>query len=262
MSGSHDLPVVYGTAACEDTAVVRARLEALEVAYRYVDVETDAGADAHVRDLAGGHRVTPLVETPAGHLIEPALDDLDALVGLAPDDRARPVATQLSGEMTARAVPLRTLPLVPDGTFSLASLRGRRQAVLFLPHAVECRACHGYAKALSRSAAAIDAAGGRFVAAVPGTPDDVASWTHEWPGGGSLVADEDAAWGARVRELLAVPEGAPAVVVLDRFLAPRALSSSSEAGGLITPVDALRWLEFLELECGTCVVPVEWSPTP
>lgn len=46
--------------------------------------------------------------------------------------------------------------------------------------------------------------------------------------------------------------------MLDRFAAPRAGSSTAEAGGLIDPSEAVEWMGFLILECPACAGEIEW----
>lgn len=69
--------VVYGTAWCAATQIVRRRLERLGIPYRYVDIERDRAAAAGLRWLNGGRASHPTVSVGGAILIEPTLDELD-----------------------------------------------------------------------------------------------------------------------------------------------------------------------------------------
>ena len=51
-----------------------------------------------------------------------------------------------------------------------------------------------------------------------------------------------------------------ALLVMDRWHAPRAGLVAAESGGLIDPSEAVRWLEFAALECPECAREVAWEP--
>lgn len=78
------------------------------------------------------------------------------------------------------------------------------------------------------------------------------SWLHEITGAIVILADAANAWKSAVIGALDEAPGQAALIVVDRFAAPRAGSFASEAGGLISPAEATDWLRFLELECPEC----------
>ncbi|MDT8915899.1 glutaredoxin domain-containing protein [Amycolatopsis sp. PS_44_ISF1] len=72
-------PVVYGASWCPDVKRSRALLDTSGTEYDYVDIETDPGAEALVRELQGGPRRIPTIVFGDGtHLVEPSDDELTA----------------------------------------------------------------------------------------------------------------------------------------------------------------------------------------
>lgn len=75
-----DIVTVYGADWCGDCRRAKRYLEAEGIPYRYLDLETDAGAKRVVHDA--GIRSIPVIVTPAGQvLIDPSPDDLAGAVG-------------------------------------------------------------------------------------------------------------------------------------------------------------------------------------
>lgn len=75
--------LVLGRDTCEDTTRSREHLEARGVAFEYHRVDEDPEADAHIRRLNGGSRLTPTIlfgdpGFPILILREPSNDELDA----------------------------------------------------------------------------------------------------------------------------------------------------------------------------------------
>ena len=68
---------VYGTDWCEDTAATCNNLDSLGVQYEYVDVETDAKAQAWIKEQNGGKQQTPTVDINGQILIEPDERELE-----------------------------------------------------------------------------------------------------------------------------------------------------------------------------------------
>ena len=68
---------VYGTDWCEDTAATRNNLDSLGVQYEYVDVETDAKAQAWIKEQNGGKQQTPTLDIGGRILIEPDERELE-----------------------------------------------------------------------------------------------------------------------------------------------------------------------------------------
>ncbi len=71
--------VVYGTGWCRDSRRTVRWLDEARVPYRFVDLDRDSSARAHVRTLQRGGRQVPTVVLPDGSvLVVPSPDDLAA----------------------------------------------------------------------------------------------------------------------------------------------------------------------------------------
>jgi len=71
--------VVYGAGWCRDSRRALRWLDEARVPYRYVDLDHDSAARAHVRTLQRGGRQVPTVVLPDGRvLIAPSDNDLRA----------------------------------------------------------------------------------------------------------------------------------------------------------------------------------------
>ncbi|MCI0477740.1 MAG: hypothetical protein L0Y55_15970, partial [Anaerolineales bacterium] len=71
---------VFGGLTCEDTALVRDRLRALEIAYTNHNREDDARIDEMLRARHNGSIVTPTLVFGDGDIViaEPTLEQLEA----------------------------------------------------------------------------------------------------------------------------------------------------------------------------------------
>jgi glutaredoxin len=84
--------LILGRDDCADTSRVREHLVRRSVPFVYRNIHLDPGADARIRELNGGDRITPTIllgdpEAPVRVLVEPSnreLDEAIALTGLAP----------------------------------------------------------------------------------------------------------------------------------------------------------------------------------
>jgi peroxiredoxin len=254
---------MFGRTTCEDTAIVRERLRWLGVAFNEVDLDLDAGAERLVEGLNGGNQVTPTLlfggmETA---MAEPSLDDLDARLLDHGWPIERPAPTQYQGDLVARALPLLTLVDATGDEMRLTQFRGRRQLAVFFAHSADCRACSGYARQLAAVATRLADAGSRALVVLPGGPDDAARWRAESTSSIAIVADAGGRWRAAVsgRVAPAIEPGGAMILALDRYLAPRIGSLAPDAGGLITPLQAAEWLEFVSFECAECATPIGWD---
>ena len=72
-----DTVKVYGADWCVDTKSTRAHLDAMGVAYQYIDVDTDPEARQWVIDHSEGEQVIPAVAVGERVLVEPKKDQLD-----------------------------------------------------------------------------------------------------------------------------------------------------------------------------------------
>ena len=74
-----DRLTVYGVDTCEDTTRARAHLDALRLAYVYVNLDHEPGVRSVL--AADGYRATPVVATPGGRVIvEPTNAELDRIL--------------------------------------------------------------------------------------------------------------------------------------------------------------------------------------
>lgn len=249
---------VLGAATCEDTAIVRSRLDALGVSYRYRDVDLDPAALDRVLGLNDGHRITPTVVAGDESVAEPTLERLGELFERVAIEADAPQPVQLHGDITAWPVPYRHLLAGTGSSFHLGSLRGRRQVCLFLAHEPDCLACFGYARQLARHDAALTTADATLIIAPLATPAALDEWRQGLPPGVTLLADADGGWHTALGTHLGFATGAVSVVLLDRFLAPRVVASAAEAGGLPDPTDLIGWLDHLTLECPECSGELPW----
>ncbi len=261
---------VLGAATCEDTAIVRSRLDALGVAYRYRDVDRDADALDRLRALNEGHRITPTVIQGQVAVAEPTLERLGELIAaMGPHaEVAEPV--QLHGDITAWPIPTQRRPAADGSMFDLGSLRGRSQVCLFLAHGPDCQACFGYARQLAGQREALETADGALVVvtraprraegatATDADPEALDEWRHGLPTAVVLLLDADATWHEAIATHLGIHPEAASLVLLDRYLAPRVVASATESGGLPDPSTAASWLGFLALECPECSGELPW----
>lgn len=252
--------LVYGAKTCEDTAIARSRLQALGLPFRDLDIDDDPAALARVIELEG-HRVTPTIVFAGGRAVvaEPSVETLDDLARAYGSPIEPPAPREIHGALADRAIPLRTLPRATGGQLSLEVWRGRTAAAVFFAHGAACLACFGYAKQLVRQAGPMEEADARPLVVVRDPPEAARHWAAELPEEALLLADPGGAWASAVGRLFAVEPDAVFLLVLDRYLAPRAISSASEAGGLAGPIAAVEWLRYLALECPECGNDVRWA---
>lgn len=252
---------MYGSTSCEDTAITRSRLDALGVDYEERPIDRDPAAREALDALAGGRIVTPTLELGDGGtlLAEPSLEELGRRLVASGHDVAPPAADSVGADLAARPVPIAELRSAEDEPFSLRTWRGRRATALFLAHDAGCLACWGYAKQLARQGDALAEVEAAPVVVVAGTPSAAASWRQEVGESVTLLADTDGAWKATLAAHLGFDPARPTVLLLDRYGAPSGVSSADEAGGLVDPSEATRWLRHLALECPECTEVLPWG---
>jgi mycoredoxin len=253
--------VVLGTSWCEDTAVVRSRLRALGVPFVEHDVEADPAAATRIRELNGGAQVTPTVVFGDAERViaEPSLEQLGELLSAAGWTVQPPTAEQYRAPISERPIPLppRTVKMVGDG--SIEALRGRRPVALFLAHDAGCLACFGYARRIGRQGEAFAASDATPVVVVRSAPEAAHEWRDSLAASVVLVADRDGSWRNAIADQVGFGTDTVGLLILDRWHAARAGSMATEAGGLIDPSEAVRWLEFVELECPECAGEIPWE---
>lgn len=239
--------VVYGAPTCEDTALVRSRLAALEIAYRYVDVSADSLAAAYVERLNKGLRITPTLVLGAGQkvLAEPALAELDRVLQEAGHRVAAPLMIRYEATPFGAPLPDFALPSAA-GDFHLSALRGQTKSVLFFAHGADCLACLGYARQLAGQRTRLAEAEARAVFIVQGMVAPL--WREEITGGYPLLFDSDSAVKRRIAETVEAKPEHTLLLIIDAYTTPRFGATAVEAGGLIAPHEAASLLSFLDRE--------------
>lgn len=250
---------MLGRPTCENTAITRSRLEWLGVPFLERNIETDTQAEREVLARNAGQRVTPTIVLDGGQetLSEPTLTALGELLERAGHPHDPPPAVRFGPPLTARSLPLRTLPTVDGEPISLETLRGRRQALVLITHGVRCLACFGYARQLAQASGDEDP-DSVAVVVVPDAPAAARGWRAEIDPAVWLLSDQERAWAREVARATGFPPDDVALVILDRYLAPRAGSHAAEAGGLMDPPAAVEWLRFLGFECPECTEELDW----
>lgn len=250
---------MYGSLTCEDTAIARSRLIALGVPYHEIDIDADPAGLARVIELEG-HRVTPtIVAGDATPISEPTIERLEAYARDAGNRFERPLAKRLIGPVADRPLPLWTVARARGGDFNLREMRGRLGAALLFAHDASCLACFGYARQLAASADAMAEVDSRPIVVIRDEVGAAHGWAEEMAADVVVLADPDGSWGTAVRARVGAPADGVLLLITDRYAAPRAVAAAPEAGGLISPDDALGWLGHLALECPECGNDVVWS---
>jgi hypothetical protein len=137
----------------------------------------------------------------------------------------------------------------------------RRQVALFFGHDATCLACFGYAKQLARQREELAAADAVLLIAVHGAVESFAAWQHEIGSDATILIDHGGEWRREVFAALGRLYPGTALLMLDRFAAPRAGSFATEAGGLANPSEAAEWLSFVARDCPECSTELPW-PEP
>jgi glutaredoxin len=250
-SGASPLPIVmYGAAACEDTAITRSRLVAIGIPFRELDIDLDPQAARAQLVANEGRRATPTLVFGAGQLVvvEPTLERLGEALAAAGHAAEPPEAVAYQDEMASRPIPLRRLPTAGGEEFSLEDSHGLRQAALFLGHDAGCLACFGYAVQLAAQREALADVESIPVIVVAGTAGAAAAWRHGIAEDVPILADVDGSWKRAVAQRVGAGVEGTILLVLDRLASPRAGSIAAEAGGLVNPSVATDRLRHLARE--------------
>ena len=152
-----------------------------------------------------------------------------------------------------RPAPNFRLPSSGGEAIVLNDYRHRQPVVLFLAHGAACPSCRERLRAFAASYDAYREWDAEVLAVIPESPDAawalVAALGLPFP----VLSDEE----GRVRQAYTGQEGQVGVFVLDRYNAPQAWWLAGEAGELLTPGEALDWVQLGELACPECGVS-EW----
>ena len=253
--------VMYGSTTCEDTAITRSRLDALGVPYEERLIDRDPAARHALDTLAGGRIVTPTLDLGDGGslLAEPSLEELGRRLVTGGHNVAPPAADAVGNDLAARPIPIAGVRTADGEPWSLRGWRGRRATALFLAHDAGCLACWGYAKQLARQADALAEVEAAPVVVIAGEPAAAATWRHEVGDSMTLLADRAGEWKARLGAYLGFDPAGATMLLLDRYGAPSGVAEADEAGGLIDPSEATRWLRHLALECPECTEVLPWG---
>ncbi len=242
---------LYGRPTCEDTAIIRDRLDFLHVPFHEIDVDQDPAAAQFVESLNNGNRVTPtLVIGPTSDtLAEPGVAALDEALQRAGLRATRPRGAEYLGQSADRPLVDFALPTITGDLFRLSDQRGRRKTLLFFAADHTCLACAGYARQLATPPALYSETESQLVVVLA---DDLASarhWAAEYVPGTTVLADPDGLARARVAAYLGQGADGVLALVLDRYTAPRVVTAAATPGGLLPPQELREWLTYLDYEC-------------
>jgi peroxiredoxin len=242
---------VYGSTTCEDTALVRARLRALNIPFASFDREEDARVDAVLEKWNHGNRITPTLIFGADEIViaEPSIEMLEDTLRRAGYAFETPRAVSVGGERKNQRMRNFTLPASDGATVTLYKLgRGRRAVVLFVDD-VNDRASQGYARQVTQPRADLEYYNAVPLFVVHADLETTTRWAHEFARGYAALSDADGRVHPQFAADLGVNVSDALLVILDAYCAPRAFSFAPNAGGLIAPNEILEWLRLLDCEC-------------
>ena len=238
---------VHGRPTCEDTALARERLKALNIAFAETDVDTHPGAAAIAERFNAGHRVTPTIVFGDEAIVvsEPTLKTLDATLRRAGHAVNFAHMWQFGPPISERAAPGFDLPSPEGRRVSLDAYR-QRQALIV---AVAClplsdAALSGLHTLNNVYAALTVHHAADALAVIAGRVEDVRGWRGRIGAHLPVLVDAAGLVAARYGSLHERLD-LHGVFVLDRYGAPR-------AAGPLAPLqvtEAVAWIEFIECEC-------------
>jgi peroxiredoxin len=242
---------LYGSATCEDTALIRDHLRALGIPFSAHNREDDPRVNDILARWNNGRLVTPTLVFGKGDksIAEPALEDLDAALCAAGYEFQAPRAVEIRDSRRNERMPNFTLPATNGESITLFKLRGRKRPVLYFAHAAAERVCQGYARQLTNHRELFDEYNALPLLILPDDLETARVWAHEFGRGYPALSDP----GGRVKQqyahALGVEPSNVLLAILDSFCAPRALSDAPEAGGLTNPGEITGWLRLMDCEC-------------
>lgn len=242
---------VYGSVTCEDTALVRAQLRALQIPFTDFNREHDAGVNEILARYNNGNLVTPTLVfgDDAFVLAEPSPEQLHETLRAAGFEFQAPRAVEIRGELKNARLPNFTLPASHGDAVTLYKLRGQKRAVLFFVDGVHDRISQGYARQFTNHRELFDEYNALPLPIVRADVDATKEWAHEFARGYAALSDADGSVKQKYAAALNVDPSDALVVILDAFCAPRALSHAPNAGGLIAPNEITSWLRLIDCEC-------------
>lgn len=243
--------VVYGSTACEDTALAIARLRALDIPFTLHNRETDSDVAPLLEKYNHGAHSTPTLVLGKDEVVftEPTLEELETNLRGAGYRFETPRAIEIRGAMKNQRVPNFTLPSSNGGNVTLYKLGGFKRAVLFFVNDPKERASQGYARQLTSRADEFQAFNALPLPVVAADAETTKHWAHEFARDCPALSDRDASVNKKYAALFNLDPVDALLLILDSYCAPRALSHAPDAGGLISPTEILEWLRLLDCEC-------------
>lgn len=242
---------LYGSLTCEDTALARAHLRALHIPFSNLNREYDPRVDEILARHNAGNLVTPTLVFGDDQIVlaEPSLESLHDTLRAAGYTFQPPRATEIRGDLKNQRLPNFTLPSSAGGEVTLYALPGRKRAVLFFVDDAYDRTSQGYARQLTNHRASFDEYNAVPLPILSADPETTARWAHEFARGYPCLSDAGGTLKQKYAEPFGVAPAGALLAILDSFCAPRAISNSPDAGGLIAPAEVLAWLRLLDNEC-------------
>lgn len=243
--------VIYGSLVCEDTAIVTARLRALNIPFTLRYTEQDPKVISILEAYNHGSRVTPTLVFGDDAIVmaEPSLAELETQLVLAGYTFDPPHGTEIRGERKNQRLPNFTLPSSAGREVTLYQLPGRKRAVLLFLQDAADRVGQGYARQLTNERALYDEYSAVPIPILSADIQTTQEWAHEFARGYAALADQNGKVKSRYAQEFGLESTGPLLVILDSFYAPRVVSHASDAGGLISPAEVTGWLRLLDNEC-------------
>jgi peroxiredoxin len=248
----NQLPItIYGSTTCEDTAVVAARLRALQIPFALHYTQQDANVNLLLEKYNSGARVTPTLVLGNEQVVlsEPTLEELETRLRDAGYIFTPPRATEIRGELKNQRLPNFTLPSSAGGTVTLYKLGGHRRAVLFFVDDPADRTAQGYARQLTNARPLFDDYNGVPLPIVTADLPVTKAWADEFARGYAALSDPQGTVKQKYAALFGISPADALLVIADTYYAPRAISSAPDGGGLIAPGEVASWLRLFDCEC-------------
>lgn len=243
--------VIYGSTVCEDTALVTARLRALNIPFDVRYAQTDADVNPILEKYNNGSRVTPTLVFGNDEIVlsEPTIEQLESALDKAGYTFSPPRGAEIRGELKNQRAPNFTLPSSHGGEVTLYKLPGRKRAVLFFVRDAADRISQGYVRQLTNERALFDEYNALPIPILTADAETTREWANEFARGYAGLSDENGSVRARYDRALGIEPSRALLVVLDTYCVPRVVSSAEDAGGLIAPAEVTGWLRLLDYEC-------------
>jgi peroxiredoxin len=247
-----ELPLtVYGSTTCEDTALVAARLRALNIPFALHYAQEDANVNPILEKYNAGMRVTPTLVFGNDDFVlsEPTLEQLEARLGEAGYIFSPPQGIEVRGAQRHARVPNFTLPSTDGSQVTLYKLPRRKRAVLYFVRDTADRAAQGYARQLTNQRELFDDYNALPLPILGADMAAAEAWAHEFARGYPALADPTETVRTKYDALFGLNNPNALLLILDAFCEPRVISCGVDAGELIAPGEVTSWLRLLDHEC-------------